>query len=210
MNTNPKIKICGLTDADLAYQTACLSVDYIGLVFHPSSKRHLTLQQAKPIAHAARKGGAIPIAVCVDQTTEQMLQICHELNIDTVQLHGDISRQKQQQLPDSIHRIYSVTVDSNGKIQQDISALSTLSPTRDYLLFDGENPGSGEIYQRQNLAQYAAGFRYFIAGGLNATNIQSLIHETDVYGVDVSSGVEINPGVKSIDSIKDFIQQLYN
>ena len=81
-----KIKICGITDPDMAFFAAEAGADFIGIICYPPSKRYVAPDLAKEIAAAAIKGGAEPVAVFVDGEREEI----EELGIPTLQLYGKI------------------------------------------------------------------------------------------------------------------------
>ncbi|MEM9242747.1 MAG: phosphoribosylanthranilate isomerase [Pseudomonadota bacterium] len=207
MKAVTKIKICGIKDAVLAYQTAKMGADYIGLMFYHKSKRYIELNNAIDISAATRKGGAEPVAVFVDQDLNTMQQICATANINTVQLHGDIARQQYHLLPQTIQRIYVLHVNPDGDIiNADQTVLKSFNTTRDYLLFDGLKGGSGAQINTDKIIPYLKNFRCFVAGGLNADNVTAVIDKLNPYAVDTSSGVENTPGEKSAKRIEAFIK----
>jgi phosphoribosylanthranilate isomerase len=201
-----RIKICGISNETLAYEAACLGADYIGLVFHPQSKRAVSLEQAKRLVPAIKKGGAIPVAVCVSQEAKTLLKICALLDINHIQLHGDLSRSACQHLPKIIKKIYALAINPEGQLYEtDQGFFQYLSKEDDYLLFDGPSAGSGCKINVDNLSDLARGFPYFIAGGLNAENVKTIIQKTNPFGVDVSSSLENNKGEKTLTALRNFI-----
>ncbi|MCH9757374.1 MAG: phosphoribosylanthranilate isomerase [Gammaproteobacteria bacterium] len=203
----PMVKICGMTCPKLAYEAACAGADYIGLVFHEPSTRHVTLNQAKALVFAIKQGGAIPVAICVHQTAAEIIMLCRMLGIKTVQLHGNIARAQHAKLPVDIIKIYVLPVTASGEIAYQLADSDYLKITRDYLLFDGMSAGSGKPILTHQIKAFAGPFRYFIAGGLNIFNVAHVIQDCSPLGVDVSTGVEESPGKKSIDLIQRFISQ---
>jgi phosphoribosylanthranilate isomerase len=205
---NPRlaIKICGIRCSDTAYDTACAGAQYIGIMLHPHSKRYVVPTTAALIAEATRQGGAIPVAVCVDHDAQQMNELCHQLNIDTVQLHGENARQQHHHLDQHIKRIYVLHVDASGNaVNHHDNAIQYLKSDRDLLLFDGLVGGSGQSIPLHNIPVLAGDFQYFIAGGLNHQNVQDIKMHCKPYGLDVSSGVENNKGLKDKHRIRQFI-----
>lgn len=200
------IKICGVSDVDSAYQAAKQGADFIGLVFHPKSTRHVTSDAAKLIVEAIRLGGAIPVAVFVHQIAETMIKICEDCDIQTVQLHGPIARHQHQFLPSHFTRFYTVAINTDGKPLNQIDDMLKLD--RDYLLFDSSLPGRGSTIKTENLHTISNGLRYFLAGGLSIDNVKEKILAVQPDGVDVSSGVETLPGKKCQKTIKQFIHQI--
>jgi len=108
IHTKPEIKICGVRYPNVAYKAAKLGADYIGMIFHKPSKRHIDLNTAKSIVESADRGGATPVAVCVDQTAKEMTQLCRDLNLTVVQLHGNLPREQHDQLPQHLVRMVAL------------------------------------------------------------------------------------------------------
>jgi len=201
-----KVKICGITDPDTANFAAHAGADYIGLIFHPDSPRNISEAKAKAIVESIENTSTKAVAVCVNQTAEQIQQIIATTGITTIQLHGKTSRAQQAELAAQIHRIYVVDVDETGNYHLDDAKLD---PKRDLLLFDYKNPGQGTSFNHHNFS-YPGEFNYLIAGGLTVDNVIECIKTTNPNGVDVSSGVEITRGKKNNALIKKFIENVKN
>src|SRR5579872_4075842 len=112
MSKTTFLKICGVTDPEVAFKSAHLGCRFVGMIFCPPLRRHVSLPLAKEIADAVKKGGAIPVMTFVDSTAAEMEQTCSETNISTVQLHGTVSRNEQTQLPGFIKRFYSQSAET--------------------------------------------------------------------------------------------------
>lgn len=176
---------------------------------YKASKRYVDLKTAATIAAAAKRGGAIPVAVCVNQTAQEIIKLCNDSDISVVQLHGDVSREQQAQLPEHITRIYVLHVDQDGKIiNYNENLMKDLKCERDFILFDGLVGGSGESIITDNIQAAAGAFRFFIAGGLTNQNVSNVINRCTPYAVDVSTGVENRLGEKALSLIEDFIFQV--
>ena len=222
------IKICGIRTSEMAYAAGLAGADFIGVVFHPQSRRYVSQELAREIATAAIEAGAIPVAVFVNQTAFEMQMICDATQIDMVQLHGSISRQQHHELPSSYQRIYVQSVDNlchpreggdpsmtrypgrsekgspPSRGRQSIHFNTGLDPARDYLLFDNPDPGKGIPFDWDNF-QYTGSYRFGVAGGLSPTNVALAIQTCKPALIDVSSGVENLSGEKDITLIKQFI-----
>jgi len=179
-----RIKICGLKDPETAREAVKLGADYIGLLFSDLSIRKIDLETAKRIAEAVREAGGEPVGVFADETIEEILSIAKALDLKTVQLHGDSPRKACVHLP--MRKIY---VADGGPLPEN------LDPDTDFLLFEKIHQDPGP-------------FRFFIAGKLSAENVGKQIETHRPFGVDLSSGVEISPGVKSVEKIKAFIEKV--
>ncbi len=206
----PRIKICGLTSAQLAYDSAKAGVDYIGLIFHPTSTRYVELSQAKEISTATHEAGGQVVGVFVNHCSEQIIEICERSDIDIAQLHGDTARQASQQLPSTLQRIYVRHIDSAGNIINDSHFCKKIfDHRRDKLLFDNIVGGSGQPVNFTVLAQTRNLGQFFLAGGLNSNNILSAVTQCQPYAVDLSSGVETAPGKKSFSYIEKIINLIH-
>jgi phosphoribosylanthranilate isomerase len=196
--TNYLIKICGIRDADMAVFAANAGANFIGIIFHPSSPRHVALAQAKDIAQVTYAAGAIPVAVFVDQESTEMRHICEFTKIKTIQLHGKIARKHHHLLSNDYVRIYVLSE------SQDEDNWQSLDQHRDFILVDYPDPGKGNVIDWQNF-HYKLPFRWLLAGGLNPMNVKNAISILKPNGVDVSTGVETSIANKNGLLIEKFI-----
>ena len=201
---NIMIKICGIQDVDIAAQAAMMGANFIGLIFHPESRRFVTIAEAREISQAIIAAGATPVAVFVDHTANDMLTICQQTDIQTVQLHGLTARTQHPFLPAHFQRIFVLPVSDQQELQIDAS-ISSLEVARDFILIDHIVPGSGICIDHTSL-HYTLPFRWFLAGGLTANNVTTAIENLQPNGVDISSGVESPSGKKDIFLVQQFIK----
>lgn len=208
------IKICGIQNAKTASNCVQLGANYIGLVFYHGSKRNITTTDALPIAIATKKEGGEPVAVFVDKEHDEIIAICKKTGIRYVQLHGQISKNESKYLPNYFIKIYVINVEQDGKIVDNGDEhLSCLDPTRDFLLFDGMQAGSGNTFNIKNFYDVFKNnklnrFNFFIAGGLNVHNVSQIIAITKPFAVDISGGVENRFGKKDLKQISNFIEKV--
>lgn len=171
------VKICGLMDVETARYAVKEGANFIGLLFSKVSKRAIDLETAKEIVQAVRSEGAEPVAVFADENLSEMEAIIDALELNVVQLHGDVPRKFVDQIP--LAKIYV----ADGK-----PFPKSLDPETDYILFE-------EHYQDPKE------FRFFIAGRLSQENVQAAIQNFQPTGVDVSRGA------RSKQDIRAFIQK---
>jgi phosphoribosylanthranilate isomerase len=164
-------------DPDTARFAVKQGADYIGLLFSKVSTRAIGLEKAKEIVAAVRAAGGEPAAVFADETLEQMLAIIEALDLKIVQLHGDVPRSFCDALP--VQKIYV----ADGKLLP-----KSLDQKKDFLLFE-------------NHFEDPKGFRFFIAGNLNAENVCDAIDRFKPDGVDASRGA------RDPDTIAAFIEK---
>jgi phosphoribosylanthranilate isomerase len=197
------IKICGIKEEEDAIFAAKEGADLIGLVFHEKSKRNITIEKARILSKICKENGVEPIGVFVDQDAQEINSIILDLNLKYVQLHGKKAKENHENILPSAHKIYAIKVSSEGKILEEIP---NLDPEKHFLLFDGENPGSGRSFSLENFS-LPPNMNCFLSGGLNHKNINNALLLINPYGVDVSSGVEKQKGVKDKNLIRSFISK---
>ena len=186
----PFIKICGMT-TQLAVDTAlACEVDAIGFVF-ATSVRQVTPQRASELARPARHKVAC-VAVTRHPTQADIEAILKDFRPDILQT--DVEDLGSLDLP----RTLSVL----PVMRPPIDAACVL-PGR--VLFEGPVSGSGQITDWQAAAELARRCEVILAGGLNPLNVGIAVRQVRPFGVDVSSGVEDQPGIKSADKIEKFV-----
>lgn len=171
-----QVKICGITHPDDAVQAARAGADYVGMIFATSSKRLVDLSTAKKIAEAAREFGAEPVAVFNDQTAEQIIDICIQTGIKTVQLHEAGAKAAF----DLLKEIYSIIYR--------LADFSQTAPPGTLPLYDPSS-GTGKRFDWASSTP-PKNRSWMLAGGLTPENVSeaiSLLHPTVV---DAASGVE--------------------
>jgi len=184
------IKICGLTTAEAVSAAAALGVDALGFVF-AASPRRLTPQAAATLAQPAR-GRVQCVAVTRHPTQQAVDEILSTLAPDVLQT--DAADFAALRLPAQLVRLPVVR-----------SAQAAPAPLPRRLLFEGPASGTGSVSDWQAAADLARRTELVLAGGLDAGNVAAAIAAVRPFGVDVSSGVESQPGVKSPAAISRFV-----
>lgn len=202
------IKICGVKDPAQAEAAVRAGAHFVGIMQYPESTRYVDIDTAKTIAEAVRVAGATPVGVFVDQDAQAIQHFCKHTGVNTVQLHGEVSRQANAFLPDTVTRFFVVPVEDDGRLEFDLEKhIAQLNPERDWLLFDRVEGGSGKVFAWKYFNPPRM-FRFFLAGGLDALNVVEAISTLSPSGVDVSSGVEDDTGQKSDHLIATFIREV--
>ena len=186
----PFVKICGMT-TEVAVSTAmACEVDAIGFVF-AKSVRQVSAQRASELAAPAR-GKIACVAVTRHPTRGEVQEILRHFKPDILQT--DIDDIASLDLP--------ATLPVLPVMRPGPQAACTL-PAR--VLFEGPVSGSGQTTDWDAAAQLARRCEIILAGGLNPLNVGIAMRQVRPYGVDVSSGVEQAPGVKSPEMIEKFV-----
>jgi phosphoribosylanthranilate isomerase len=210
MSKTTFLKICGVTDPEIAFKAAQLGCRFVGMIFYPSKRRHVSLSLAKEIADAIKKGGAIPVMIFVDSSAFEIEEVCTEATISTVQLHGTVSRNEHAQLPGCFKRIYARTAEAPQ--QQMVSSDNNyhyLDNRRDYLLFDSATPGTGNRFDWKCFSP-PKNFRWILAGGITIANLREALTYFHPDGIDISSGAENDAGAKDITKIQQLIEVIHD
>jgi len=199
-----RIKICGITQPAEAILIAKAGVDAIGLVFYPPSPRHIEIEQAEAVI-AALPPFVTTVALFMDASREAVQQVLECLPIDLLQFHGVES----EPFCASFGRPYIKSVPMGES--QDVASYAARYPMAQALLLDsnalGVAGGGGECFDWQRMPRDLA-MPLILAGGLKPENVAEAIAITAAYGVDVSSGVEREKGVKDPALMLRFIDEV--
>ncbi len=207
-----RVMICGIREEAHALAVIEAGGDFVGLVFAPSQRR-VTLAQAQDIVSTVKKcSDAIAVVgVFVNMPAHEVNRIANSCNLDWVQLSGDEPWEYCCQITKPLIKAVRISHDQNP--QEIYTNLATgagvLSNQRYLYLLDsqvkGKYGGTGMTFDWSLARQAAAQFPVIIAGGLTPENVAQAIEAVTPWGVDVSSGVEVD-GVKDIAKIRAFIE----
>lgn len=195
-----RVKVCGITRIDDALACAEAGVDAIGLVFVPASKRYVGLAEASAICRA------LPpfvhrVGLFMDASAEMVRATIEAVPIDWLQFHGQESPSYCRQF----HRPWIKAL-SMGAGSQSPEAY----PEADAILLDSHAPGglggSGHTFDWSQVP--AISRPWVLAGGLTPANVGDAIRQLKPHAVDVSSGVEAAPGIKSSLLISQFMKAI--
>ena len=215
----PKLKFCGIrTENDIDYVNQ-YTPDYIGFVFAPG-KRQITPIKARQLrdrflsaymSTGSLKDRPLFVGVFVNETPGNIESAVKYAGLDIVQLHGDESDDCVASLKS---KLPSIQVIRAVRLRDEAALLNSLDTSADFLLFDAysrdEYGGTGKsadlsmIERNRDIITKP----FFIAGGLNADNLNTAI-ALSPYGLDISSGIETN-GVKDPEKMANCKLQMAN
>ena len=209
------IKICGITNPDDAWVAVEAGANALGFLF-AESPRKIDPKLAKEIV-AAVPAKVEKVGVFVDERPARIREVVKLVGLTAVQLHGSESHEFAQQLfPEKerprLYRALSIkAVFSAANITAVLHA-HKLRPVFDAMLVDSGSPtrgGTGLTFDWERARPFITGLKKWgkviVAGGLTPTNVQRAIEMFRPWGLDVSSGVEREPGKKDHEKIKAFI-----
>lgn len=208
-----QLKICGLTQAPQAIEIVQLGVDAIGFICVPSSPRYISPGQiSEIIKNLSEFPKLLTVGVFANADVETIKNTVKISGINTIQLHG-------QETPDTVSQIRqqfpNYTLIKALRIKDALSLEQTkyYAPLVDVLLLDAYHPeqlgGTGLAWDWSLLKNFNPACEWWLAGGLNPENVINAIELTAPNGIDLSSGVELSPGQKSISKVQTLIQTLH-
>jgi phosphoribosylanthranilate isomerase len=192
-----KVKICGITNLEDAQAAIEMGADILGFNFYPSSPRYIETAEAEKIISSLP--GFVDIAgVFVNANRADVRALTDSGLLNWVQFHGDETSEFCGEFNVwNLHTIKAIRVRSAEDIEQ-AQEFETFS-----LLFDAFDPnqygGTGKTFDWTLLKEYPR--RVFLAGGINPDNVLDAL-KIDIYGIDICSGIESEPGKKDPTKMK--------
>jgi len=198
-----KVKICGITNYDDAAAALDMGADLLGFNFYPKSPRFVTPQKALQIIN--KLPAFIDLAgVFVNASIDQIHEIKNLCQLDWVQLHGDES---PEFCKDFLSHNVKVMKALRVKDQTDIEKVDNYFTDAVLLdAFDPEKYGGTGLTFDWNIIGHI-GKRVFLAGGINPDNAVEAV-KLGVYGIDVCSGIEAEPGKKDHQKMKKLFENI--
>ena len=204
-----KLKVCGMKYQDNIQEVATLQPDYLGFIFYEQSARHFDAHCIPEISNTIKKTG-----VFVDADLDFVIKKISKHNLKAVQLHGNETPEYCKQLRGKnieIIKVFSI------KNEFDFSVLKLYDDIVDYFLFDtkGKLPGgNGYVFDWTILNNYPSTTPFFLSGGIGLSQIDDInkFQKSEAskycYALDVNSKFEIEPGLKNIEDLKKFKNNL--
>ena len=198
-----KVKICGITNYEDATAAVDMGADLLGFNFYPKSPRFIAPEKAVKIIN--KLPGFIDIAgVFVNARLEQIRETISQCQLNWVQLHGDESPKFCQSFISlNVRTMKALRVKDQADIKRADSFFT------DAILLDAFQPekygGTGITFD-WNIVGHI-GKRVFLAGGINPDNAAAAV-ELGVYGIDVCSGIEAEPGKKDKRLMKKLFENI--
>lgn len=205
-------KICGLKSIKTIKCCIKNKANFYGLVFHKKSSRDISFSKALNLVNFSRNRNINPVGVFVDKEINFVNSMIDSLKLDYVQLHGNENNKYILDIKKNfnIKIIKSISVSSIkdlGKIEE--------YKESDFILLDykpkiEEQPGgNAKTFDWKILNNFKINKPWFISGGINESNIRKIKKYANPDGIDLSSGVEELPGIKSDVMINSLFKTYY-
>jgi phosphoribosylanthranilate isomerase len=206
------IKICGIQNQDTIICCENNSIDFFGMIFYHKSPRNISIENANKLLKISEKLKINGVGVFVNKEIDKLKEIIEHTNLKYVQLHGsedELYIKNIKKLGVRIIKSISISIkDDLNKIKDYKSA--------DYFLFDykpkkNDLPGgNSKSFDWKILKGLKTDKPWFLSGGVNINNIQQILSDINPYGIDLSSGVEKELGIKDNHIINNFIRKVKN
>ena len=204
-----RLKVCGMRDSQNIVAVGERRPEYMGFIFYQKSPRYVGEEFMVPdgLPRTVQRVG-----VFVNETTEVMLVKAKKYSLNALQLHGMETPEQCEALRAEGYKVIKVlSVDSAFDFQKTVPYKNVA----DLFLFDTKGTyygGNAVPFDWQLLRQYDQSVPFFLSGGLSPENVGSIVSLLDMnlYALDVNSGVESAPGMKSLarlDALKDALEQ---
>jgi phosphoribosylanthranilate isomerase len=214
-----RIKICGITQPEQGKAITAFGATALGFICARQTPRYVEPKQIRAIVDYLAdcfpdaEMPALPdrVGVFVDAPLAEIVEVVAIAGLNGVQLHGQESpefcQQVRQALPD-VELFKALRVRGVETLEQ----AKTYQDGVDTLLLDAYHPkahgGTGKTLDWQSLQTFRVDRPWFLSGGLTPANVQTALKHIQPDGIDLSSGVEIAPGNKDLNKVKQLFQQL--
>lgn len=204
-----KVKVCGMKEPGNIKELWKLPVNYMGLIFYAKSPRFA--EKIDPKDMEVMPSYIERVGVFVNAEKEYIVRMIERYKLDLVQLHGTESVTFCKEINNIIPVMKAFNVSETSDFKQ-------AEPYKDacrYFLFDTKTPhhgGSGIKFDWNILNAYKMDVPFFLSGGISPDDVEDVlkINHPMLYGIDLNSRFETEPGIKNIESLKQFIKHIRN
>jgi len=203
------VKICGLTEKRGLEAAIDAGAAYVGFVFSRRSPRFIDVEAARALARSVPRP-VRKVGLFVEPSDAELKLVLDRVDLDMIQLHG-------QEDPERVAAVKSLfglpVMKALGiAVARDVVGASAYERAADVILFDAKPPpsatrpgGNAIAFDWSLLRAYAGPLLWGLAGGLTSANVAAAMAASGAALLDVSSGVETRPGVKSPAKIRAFL-----
>ena len=206
------IKICGIQNEDTLLCCEKNKVDFFGMIFYPKSPRNIEIAKASKLQEISENLNIKGVGVFVNKNIGELEEIIHKINLKFVQLHGTEDETYIKNIKKiGVKIIKTISIGNTN----DLDKISNFK-SADYILFDykplkNELPGgNAKSFDWNILKSLKINKPWFLSGGINTNNIEQILVDINPFGIDLSSGVEKELGIKDNEIINNLIGKLHN
>ena len=217
-----KIKVCGMTRIDQMHQLGEMGVEFAGMIFYSKSPRYVFKHGLTGADVKKAKVKSYKVGVFVNASKEEIIKQINDFGLDMVQLHGHETPYECSKIADYVHVIKAFRFGDNDHVNW---MIKDFYDSADMFLFDtgvtaprnGEEMqygGTGRKFDWSRLKGLNIGKAFFLSGGIEPTDAQAIKDfmkdpvAKDLFVVDINSRFELSPGVKDMNKVQQFIDEL--
>ena len=206
------IKICGIQNKETLLCCERNKVNFFGMIFYQKSPRNISFEKASMLQNTSKDLKIDGVGVFVNKNIDELKEIIKNLKLEFIQLHGSEDEQYIKTLKKmNVKIIKSISINNKNDLKK-IDKYESV----DYFLFDykplkNELPGgNSKSFDWNIIKNLKTKKKWFLSGGINTNNIKQIVDDINPFGVDLSSGVEKELGIKDNHIINNFIGKLKN
>jgi phosphoribosylanthranilate isomerase len=199
------LKVCGMRNSTNITELIKVQPNFIGFIFHESSPRNVFKVHNAEIPSTINRVG-----VFVDKEVDFITKKATDFDLDYIQLHGNENAEFCSEMKSNGLKIIKAFNIYEGF---DFDQLKAYEPFCDYFLFDAfgkKAGGNGITFNWELLANYKGETSFLLSGGIDENMVQTTknINHSQLVGVDINSGFEVEPALKDIKKIKQFSDEI--
>ncbi|UCE15405.1 MAG: phosphoribosylanthranilate isomerase [Candidatus Bathyarchaeota archaeon] len=205
-----KVKICGITSNEDLAMAVEAGADAVGFVVNvPSSSRSLTPEKAEKIMKHTPVF-VKNVVVAVPKNLDELIEIYEKLKPDILQIHGHnlLDSDIREKLTNT-RLIRAIQAKSDSAVKDTVKTVNVFDAVLVDSYVSGRFGGTGMVHDwelSKRVKKMIHPKPLILAGGLNPENVGDAVRAVQPYAVDVSTGVELQPGIKDSDKIFAFIK----
>ena len=204
------VKVCGMREPENIETVAQLGVDMMGFIFYPKSPRFAS----QSVDRTAADKNVCRVGVFVNESVELISDKIQLFDLNAVQLHGNESRELCEQLHEQ-NGLLKVIKAISVSTARDIQKYKEYVGAVDYFLFDTKCKtvgGSGQQFDWQVLENYDGDVPFILSGGIGPEDVERIrnFHHPKCIGIDLNSKFEMEPGLKDVEMLKTFLENIEN
>ena len=202
------VKICGITKSDQAEAIAEMGVSALGFICVPNTPRYIDPAQIRIVTNAL-PASVDRVGVFLDASMAEICQVVRSTGLNCVQLHGGESPEFCHAFKSAIPKIKLIKA-LRIRSQESLKQVDNYCAGVDAVLLDAYDPklagGTGKTINWEMLKDFRPNCPWWLAGGLSPENVAIALQHLQPDGIDVSSGVEIAPGNKDLDRVRQLLE----
>jgi len=203
------IKVCGIKFPENQEAILELSIEMLGFIFYPNSKRYVGNLPKETLIQLFQTNIS-KVGVFVNEDIQNLLELAKKYQLSFIQLHGKETPEICQRVKNSgfkVIKAFGVDEDFNFKLTEAYSGVV------DYFIFDTKARtygGTGKKFNWKQLEKYNGKTPFLLSGGIKPEDADSIkkIQHPKLVGLDLNSGFEDQPGLKNIQQLKKFIDEI--